>query len=316
MTETFFAALTPMLVLFLCILTGFVLNKTGIVPENTDKVLSRVENYVLVPALIIKTFMNYCTTSSLRDNYKIIIFSAAAVILGIIIAVFTSMLFEKKGYSRNVYRYALSFANYGFMGNAIAEAIFGQAGLYNYMLFTLPLQIACYSWGVFILIPKGEASKKDVFKNLLNPVFISIFIGIILGITGANTYLPDFLQNAVSNLASCMGPIAMVLTGFVIGKYNFKELLLKKKVYVATFLRLLVIPAVLVLFLHFIGADTDTLKLAVVAFATPLGLNTVVFPSAYGADAKTGASMAMISHTLCIITIPLMYMLCEIFFSA
>ena len=43
------------------------------------------------------------------------------------------------------------------------------------------------------------------------------------------------------------------------------------------------------------------------AFGTPLGLNTVVFPAAYGGDTSTGASMAMISHTLCVITIPIMY---------
>ena len=32
-------------------------------------------------------------------------------------------------------------------------------------------------------------------------------------------------------------------------------------------------------------------------------------PAAYGGDTSTGASMAMISHTLCVITIPLMYAL-------
>ena len=45
------------------------------------------------------------------------------------------------------------------------------------------------------------------------------------------------------------------------------------------------------------------------ALAAPLGLNTVVFPEAYGGDPSTGASMAMISHTLCVITVPLMYAL-------
>ena len=49
------------------------------------------------------------------------------------------------------------------------------------------------------------------------------------------------------------------------------------------------------------------LYLAFFAIAAPLGLNTVVFPEAYGGNPETGASMAMISHTLCILTIPLMY---------
>lgn len=49
--------------------------------------------------------------------------------------------------------------------------------------------------------------------------------------------------------------------------------------------------------------------LTLVAFATPLGLNTVVFPAAYGADTSIGAGMALISHVLSVITFPLMYML-------
>ena len=46
---------------------------------------------------------------------------------------------------------------------------------------------------------------------------------------------------------------------------------------------------------------------ALIAFATPLGLNTIIYPAAYGGDTKTGASMAMVSHTLSVITIPFMY---------
>ena len=38
-------------------------------------------------------------------------------------------------------------------------------------------------------------------------------------------------------------------------------------------------------------------------------MNTIVFPEAYGGDASIGASMTLISHVLCVITIPIMYAL-------
>ena len=53
----------------------------------------------------------------------------------------------------------------------------------------------------------------------------------------------------------------------------------------------------------------DVLFLAFFALAAPLGLNTVVFPEAYGGNPETGASMTLISHTLCVISIPLLYAL-------
>lgn len=99
-----------------------------------------------------------------------------------------------------------------------------------------------------------------------------------------------------------------------IGNYDIAGLLKNKKVYIATFLRLIVIPSAFILLLKLLGADKNTLFLTLFAYGTPLGLNTVVFPAAYGKDTSTGASMAMISHTLCVITIPVMYALLTILF--
>ena len=63
----------------------------------------------------------------------------------------------------------------------------------------------------------------------------------------------------------------------------------------------------LALLLHRV-VDTTTLLIMVVLYACPCGLNTIVYPATYGGDTKTGASMACISHTLSVITIPLMYL--------
>ena len=106
-----------------------------------------------------------------------------------------------------------------------------------------------------------------------------------------------------------MGPCAMLLAGIVIGGYNFKGLLTNKKVYLVSLLRLIVIPGVIALVLKAIGTSSEIVTLALIAFATPLGMNTIVYPAAYGGDTETGASMTMISSTLSVITIPLMYLL-------
>ena len=303
MFETFKATLSPMLVMFLCMLIGFGANKLKLAPENT----------ATVPALIINTFMKYCTVQSVSENYQLILYSAIALVIAIAIALPLSKVFARDdAYKRNIYKYALAFGNFSFMGNAIVPAIMGEEMLYNYMLYILPLNVAVYTWGVIILIPKGN-NGGSALKNLLNPIFISIIIGAALGLSGAAEYVPSFIKSTVTNCASCMGPLAMILTGFVIGGYNIIGLLKNKAVYIATALRLIVLPFLFMALLYFIGADKGALYLTLIAFGTPLGLNTVVFPAAYGGDTSTGASMAMISHTLCIITIPIMYALLTAF---
>lgn len=310
MLETFIATLNPMLVMFLFMIIGFSAKKLGIVPDNTATVLSKLENYFFVPALIINTFMKYCTVSSITEQYKLILYSLVALTMAIAIALPLSKVFSRGGdcYQRNIYKYALSFGNFSFMGNAIVPAILGEASLYSYMLYILPLNIAVYTWGIIILIPHGE-KKESIFKNLLNPIFVSILIGAALGLGGLTPKVPGFIQTTVSNCAACMGPLAMILTGFVIGEYNIVSLVKNKRIYIASILRLVVLPALFVAVLYLLGADKLPLVLTFFAFGTPLGLNTVVFPSAYGGDTSTGASMAMISHTLCVISIPIMYAL-------
>ena len=308
MLDVFFATLTPMLMMFFCIVFGFLLRKKKLCPDNTGTVLSKLETYVFCPALILNTFTEYCTVESLQLRWQTLLFSLGITLLAVGLSYPLSALFEKKGYPRRVYRYAMAFANAGFMGNAIVPAILGAEMLYEYLLFCLPLQLFIYSWGISQLVPhKGSGSR--ALQLLKNPTILAILIGIPLGLSGSKNYLPAFFFDALGALKGCMGPVAMLLTGFVVAGYDFGSLLRKPKVYAASAVRLFLLPSLYVAILLLFGADPLTATLCFFAFGTPLGLNTVVFPAAYGEDTSVGASMAMISHTLCVLTIPLMYSL-------
>ena len=254
MFDVFKSTLSPMLTMFTCIVIGYVLNKTKKVPENTATVLSKCENYFIMPALILNTFIKFCTVQSIRDNYNLILYSSLTLVVAMTIGILLSGLFTKDEYTKNIYKYALSFANFGFMGNAIVPMIFGEEMLYKYMLFTLPMQAVVYSWGIAIMIPKGE-EKTSPIKRLINPSNISLIAGITLGLLGAASFMPRFLTVAIGNVSACMGPLAMVLTGFVIAQYDLADMLKNKKVYIATFLRLILLPLLFVTALHFTGAQ-------------------------------------------------------------
>ena len=43
------------------------------------------------------------------------------------------------------------------------------------------------------------------------------------------------------------------------------------------------------------------------SLAMPLGLNTIVIPAAYGKDTTAASGMALISHALSVVTIPLLF---------
>lgn len=316
---TFLATLTPMLTLFLCIAVGYITSKAKLLPDTAGKTMAKLETWVFCPALSFMTMVRYCTVDSLSTHGANILLACCSVSIAMAIAIPVSRLFVRENCAeRGVYSYALAFANSGYIGDPIVLSLFGEEVLAYYKLFCLPITILIYVWGISVLTPKSE-SRGATLKRLINLPTVAMMIGIIMGLSGLGRYLPAFFTSALDSLKACMGPVAMLLAGVTIARYDFLGMLKKKKVYVATLLRLVVIPAVLIASLFGIktlanalfdsSINNNVLFLCFFATAAPLGLNTVVFPEAYGGNPETGASMAMISHTLCVISIPLLYAL-------
>ncbi len=319
MLTTFLATLNPMLTLFICMAVGFIARKTNILPENAGKVMAKLETWIFCPALSFSTMARYCTVDTIGSHAINILFGAICIGVGIGIAILLGRLFvRERTPERGVYMYALAFANGGYVGDPLVLALFGEEMLSYYKLFYLPFTVMIYTWGISMLVPKDKASGGKLSK-LLNPPTLAMLLGIAIGLTGLGARLPAPITSSLDSLKSCMGPIAMLIAGFTVASYDMKRMLGNRRVYVATALRLVILPVAQLSLLfglrELLNAalglhiGNTPLYLAFFASAAPLGLNTVVFPEAYGGDPETGASMAMISHTLCVVTIPLMYAL-------
>ena len=101
--------------------------------------------YVVVPCNIIKTFSSNFTVSYISSNYQILLTSAVIIISVAFVAYFISKLLSKSSYEQRVFEYSLTIANYGFMGYALAESLFGEIGLLNVIIFSC-FNIYIYIW--------------------------------------------------------------------------------------------------------------------------------------------------------------------------
>lgn len=319
MLETFLATLNPMLTLFICIVIGFTLNKTKLLPQDAGNVIAKLEMWVFCPALSFSAMATYCSVDTVKFHAVNIVFASIVLAVEVTLAILLARVFvPQKCDERGIYIYALAFANYGYVGDPLVLMLFGDEVLSYFKLFCLPISIMTYAWGIGHLMPSGK-EKGGFLKNLLNPPTIAMFIGMAVGLTGMGQRLPGFLTTTLDSLKVCMGPLAMILAGFTIANYEIKSILRDKKLYFASGLRLVILPAILVAVAYGVKVLAESLfqveishtvlYLAFFATAGPLGLNTVVFPAAYGGNPKTGAGMALVSHSLCVVTIPLMYAL-------
>ncbi len=302
--QIFTVTLNQMLVMFIFMALGFIINRKKLLPFDTGEVLSKLESYAFVPCLSFVTFYKYFNFENIKTKLPVIIVSVCVLAFSFALSFVLARLFGQRGYMACIYRYAFTCANFGFMGNAVVLGVFGEEALFNYMMFTLPFNMFVYSYGVQTLKPNTSGGKISI-KAFINPIFISIVLGGALGFF--HVKLPEFLLTAVSASGNCMSPIAMLLTGFIIGEYSLKRLVGVKKIYIASFIRLILLPLLFVLVLRVLSIDESVVMLTLCATAMPLGLNTVVFPASYGGDTTTGASMALISHALSVITVPIMF---------
>ena len=307
--SVFFTTLDQTAFLFSFIVLGFALSRWKLIPDNSHTVLSKLENYVFVPALVLGTFLNNFTRDQIGAAWQLLRGSLMLAFIAIALALVCVRFCTRDPYERNIFTYGLCFSNFGFMGNAVVSALFPEIFL-EYLIFTLPLWSLIYLWGVPVLLMADSAGKQALaqrLKNFANPMFVCTLAGMALGL--AQLPIPAFFRNVVSSAGSCMSPVAMLLTGMTIARFRLEEVLRIRQVYTVTVLRLLVFP------LLFLGAMTltafeDTFAVcALCSLAMPLGLNTIIIPSALGKDTKVASGMALVSHVLSLVTIPLVFML-------
>lgn len=305
--EILSSTLNHIAVLFSFILIGFILKKKNVLPDTSGRTLSRLENGIFMPAVVINTFWNNCTAENISQKWIFLVYSTALLLTAILLAFIISRFLTKDEYLRKVYRYSLSVSNFGFVGTALVQGIYGAESieLFDYLIFTLPLNMFTYSIGIAWLVPSDKGNFS--LKSLLNPIFVSLFIGAFLGLLKIPRI--RLVTTIISESAACMAPVAMILTGFVIAGYEIKSLLKVKQTYIVAVLRLIVFPTLFVLTLRFLGTDNEIVFAALCANAMPLGMNTVIIPSAYGESPQTGASLALVSQAMAAVTVPLMFLI-------
>ncbi len=283
--------------LLIFIAIGYILGHFNIVDKSHSKILSILLVYFISPCTSIKSLASGFTIEYLKNYYPMIIISVVLLLAFIFISFFVSKAFSKNRYEQNVYHYTLTVPNYGYMGYALAEGIFGDQGLLNMIVFCLFIGVYIGTVGYVML-----TNQKYSLKLLLKPVFASLIIGMFFGLT--QIPMPNLVSDVVNTAAACLSPVAMLLTGIVISEFHIKDLITDKKAYIVSALRLLVIPlAVLLVMKPFF--NSEIVSTAVLYYALPCGLNTIVYAKSANENYILGAKFAVVSNILSLITLPI-----------
>ncbi len=297
--QTFLATLNEMVFLFLCMLIGYIIRKKKIVPENASEVISKLETYVCIPALVFGMSLENSSLSVIVSNSTTVLYCVGVLAISCVIGFILAPRLTDKPENVGIFRYSLVFTNFGFMGQSVVKGVFGDEAFFSYFFFKFPAALLLY-----LVSPAWLSKQKGKFswKFFLNPMYLAMLVGFLIGFS--NLQMPSFFLKTVDGLTACYSPLAMLLTGIVIAKFNILEMLKDWRIYLLTAIRLVAIPLLFYGICRFINTPRHIMVDAMVFTAMPLGLYTIIIPAATGGDERPGASMAIISNIVGLITVP------------
>ena len=285
--------------LFLLVAAGIILRKKGILRENAKSVLTDLVIYLILPCNIISSFF---------IEFNMGILKGFAVILAIASLIqFGCLLFANTFYNREpdrrkkVLQYGTVCSNAGFMGNPIAEGVYGGEGLMYASVFLIPQRIVMWSAGVSYFTESPDR-KTVIRKVVTHPCIVAVYIGMFFMITQLR--LPVFLENTVRNVGGCTTTVSMVLIGTILAEVNprtvFDRGLIKY-----TVIRLFLIPLLVLAGCRLFSVDPLLSGVSVLLTGMPAGSTTAILAAKYDGDYIFATKCVVVTTLLSLITIPL-----------
>lgn len=293
-------AAQQVLILYIMIAVGFVADKTGLYREKAARMTNDLLFYIVTPAIITQSFLSMELT---RENVFALLISAVCGFALHGVAILLSLPFFRKGPKEEnaIYKYACVYGNVGYMALPMAQALLGAPGVFYCSACLIPFNVVCFTHGVALM----SGGKHFNWKKLLfNPGTISVAIGLPLYLLEVK--LPVVLADPVSFIAGLNTPMAMIMFGTYLANTDLKTMFREKKIYLAAVLKLLVLPALMLLIFRLCGVTGALLTACIISASAPTANNTVMFAAKYGRDTGLASKAVAVITLLSVLTMPVM----------
>lgn len=295
--------------LFLIMVMGFILVKRHLLKVEDSKSLSIVAIYLVMPCVIINAFqIKY--TESIRNG--LILAFAAAILIHIALLILVNVL--KKIFNLDaVEKASIMYSNSGNLIIPLVTSILGKEWVIYSSAFLSVQLILLWSHCRMVLC---EERKIDLKKILLNINMISIFFGILFFVT--RIQLPDIIVETMESVSAMIGPISMVVAGMLIGNMNLRQVFAYKRIYLITFLKMIVCPVIILFLLRYGGMmnilpdGKMILLISLLATITPSASTITQMSQIYGKNAEYASVINVVTTIVCIVTMPILVWLFQI----
>lgn len=325
MNIDFIEVLLTVLSLVLLAVPGFILAKCKMIPEKGAEALSNVVLYACQPMMVFMGFQGKQYNSDVAIN-MLYVAGASFAVHFIMIAVVSCIKEGDNEAKMRCVRYGSVFGNCGFMGIPFLKMLFtgetqGEILIYTAVVLSV-WNVLNWTFGVYMMTK--DKKTVSVKKILLNPVIIAVVLGFLsfvilkqpIADVANGTEWDSVLEKIMSvfnMIGDAVTPMSMTVVGIKLANVNLKQLFLDKLAYLQSGLKLILMSFVSILVVAFLPIDV-TVKYAVFfTMSMPAATSVALFAVKFNADADFGSVCVLLSTTLSVVTIPLMFLVLKAF---
>ncbi len=291
-----------MLKIVITMALGYFLFKIKVLNPGTNAAISKIIILASSPCLVFSSIMSMGSEGKGEVG--------TLLIVGLVIyAVFFLVAFPLVKAIRipreelNTFLCMVVFGNVGFVGFPLAASLSGPAGLFYIGVLNVHFTIIAYTVGITLLTGKGHFR----ISNIINPATVGAVLALVLFLTGVK--LPDVVLAPLDFIGQLTSPLAMLVLGSTIASYSPKKMFGNWRYYVISFVKLLVFPLAAFFIMRALIGNNEMTKMVAIYAGCPTATILPVMTLAYGGDWENTSSGAGLSHLLCIITVPALWLL-------
>lgn len=312
--ENFLTVASQVAVLFVLMGAGAAMRRLRLIGEGAVDGMVNMLMFVVTPCVIVDCFQRPFDSSMLSGLGLAFVIAVAGHLA--IIAIARLLVRPRNDDVCRTLQLAAVFSNAGFMGIPLEQAILGPKGVFYGVVYVVVFNLFIWTWGVATM-SKGRRKKEKgknaegesangvgMWKMVANPGTVGIALGLPLFLLSAK--LPPVLATSVHHVANLNTPMAMVVIGYSLAGAKFGRVAKMGSVYLASGLRLVVHPLVMVAalapFAH--RLDRDMMLALVIASSAPVAAMVAMFASKFRRDVDVGVAVVSATTLASIVTMP------------
>ncbi|HHK5604631.1 AEC family transporter [Neisseria polysaccharea] len=289
--------------LTLIVFMGIGLVKSGLLKSENSYPLSVIALYLISPSVMLHAFQIGYTPEVAQG----LLLSVKLAVLFHILLIAIGKILKKLLRLDSLEHAAMVYSNSGNLIIPLVMSVFGS----EWVIYTggfIIVQTVLF-WTHLRLLVSGNVrlSWKTILTNIN---ILCIFTGLLM--FAFQIKLPRLMDNTLAAVGSMIGPVAMIVAGMLIASVPPHALLCSARLYAVAFLRLILIPLILLAVVKLSGlAHLNALSETVVlisflATISPSAATITQMAVVYGNDARKASAIYGITTLLCVITMPLM----------